>query len=344
MNMFWRGRRVLVTGHTGFKGGWLVLYLNALGARVYGYGLSRTAGPSLYAAARIRDRIDGEAREDILDGVALRSAMDAFRPDVVFHLAARAIVRQSFSDPVGTVRANVMGTTEVLEAARRSGVRATVVATTDKVYRNDNTGRPFTEDAPLGGLDPYGASKAAAEIVVASYRATYGLNVATARSGNVIGGGDWGAHRLVPNCLRSFPDGEVVANPASRPFLHVLDSVAGYVALGQWLATSGEDKGSAFNFGPPDSMQVGDLARRVADLVGGGRVLEAPSPAVGEARELVLSSERAAAVLGWRPTWSTDEALVRTVAWHQAWADGSDMALVSAEQIAEHQAPGCRAA
>ncbi len=337
MPSFWKGRTVLVTGHMGFVGSWLCLYLQALGAHVWGYGLSRSTGPSLYKAAQVRRRLAGEWREDITDVTALRQAISAAQPSVVFHLGARAIVREALDDPFGTVQTNVVGTAAVLEAVRHAPiVRAMVVATTDKVYKNTGeTPYPYTERSPLGGLDPYGASKAACEMIVGGYRHTYGMRVATARSGNVIGGGDWGAQRLVPNCIRAFAKGETVqVYEAERPFLHVLDSVAGYLILAERLCGEG-NYATAYNLGPAHSTSVVTVAEYLAAaLQGKVEVLVGGPPQ--QAAHLVLCSNKAKQELGWFPAWSTEQALGWTVAWYVEHQAGADMDLISMEEIKEH--------
>jgi CDP-glucose 4,6-dehydratase len=333
---------VLVTGHRGFKGGWLALYLRALGADVHGFGRSRTAGPSFYRIARVRGSLASDTAGDVVDLVALRETIARVQPHVVFHLAARAIVGESVEDPVGTIEANVLGTANVLEAVRLSGasVLATVVVTSDKVYGNDERTTPYVEDDRLGGRDPYGASKAAAEIIAASYRATYGLNVVTARSGNVIGGGDWGPRRLIPNLLRAHDHGTAfTAHPGERPFLHVLDSVAGYAKLAHWAKWSRPASGpAAFNFGPAQSACVTALAHLAAAWLPEKVEIEHAGELRGEdAQRLAISTDLARDVLGWSPRWKLTDAVEHTMAWHREHRHGADMQLVTMEQIHEHQ-------
>lgn len=351
---FWRGRRVLVTGHTGFKGGWLSLWLRALGAEVHGYALNPPTQPSLFEVARIGGQIASDTRADLADLVRLRSTFSASLPEIVFHLAAQPLVRESYRDPLGTLNTNIMGTAHVLEAAKNSeSVRSVVVITTDKVYENLESGHAYQETDPLGGHDPYSASKAAAEIVTASYRRSFfeasgvhGAQVATARTGNVIGGGDWALERLVPDCLRAFDNGEAVhlRRPnAVRPWQHVLDPLLGYLLLAQNLASSnGTEFTGAWNFGPDvqDDATVGDVAEAVARLWGGGaRVVRAAAPeGPHEAGLLHLDSRRARTTLRWKPRSRLDDALARTVSWHRAWKRGTDMHGFCLQQIHDYEA------
>ena len=327
--------RILITGHTGFKGGWLVLLSEATGHEVGGFGLARSAGPSLYETARIRDHLAFEAREDVTDALALRGALRTYQPDIVMHLAARAILKESFSAPLGTIRTNVLGTAAVLEAVRHSpGVKGAVIVTTDKVYRNDGRREHYSEDDELGGLDAYGASKAAAELLVDSYRHSHGLNLATARSGNVIGGGDWGPKRLIPTCLDAFSRGfRPTIYDATRPFLHVLDTLRGYLLLAEGINRN-PNLACAYNFGPEEDTPLYRVADHIAARMG-GEYQRAGSPP-GEAQWLALDTTRARNILGWRPLWDIEEALDRTVDWFRTWKSGGDMELVSVEQIEEH--------
>lgn len=343
-----RDRAVLVTGHTGFKGSWLTLWLADLGAEVHGYALEPPTDPNLFEVAEVCDALASDTRADLADRAALTATLDRFRPEVVFHLAAQPLVSEGHRDPLGTIATNVMGTAHLLEAIRTvASVRAVVVVATDKVYENQESGRAFTEGDPLGGHDPYSASKAAAELVVASYRSSYfgdgrhPARVASARAGNVIGGGDWASHRLVPDCLRAFDDGEPVhlRHPqAVRPWQHVLGPLSGYLALAaQLLGDRGEAFARAWNFGPDagDEVSVGEVAQRVASLWGGGTasVDDAAASPWSESGVLRLDSSLARAELGWTPSWSLQQALEQTVAWHQAWRRGEKMQAICREQI-----------
>ncbi len=333
--------RILITGHAGFKGGWLVLLAEAMGHEVGGFGLSRTAGPSLYEVARVREHLAFEACEDVTDLVALREALRAFGPDMVMHLAARAILKESDLSPLGTIRTNVVGTASVLETVRRDpGVRGALIVTTDKVYRNDGRREHYSEGDELGGLDTYGASKAAAELLVDSYRHSYGLNLATARSGNVIGGGDWGPKRLIPACLDAFSRGlKPIIYDATRPFLHVLDTLRGYLTLAERMHDN-PNLARAYNFGPKEDTPLYRVANYIAARMG-GEYQRAGSPP-GETQWLALDSTRARNILGWQPLWDIEEALDRTVDWFRTWKSGGDMELVTLEQIEDHCAEAAR--
>ena len=345
----WQGCSVLVTGHTGFKGGWLALWLHQLGATVHGFALNPPTNPSLFEVARVRSTLASDARADLADLAQLKSAFNCAQPGVVFHLAAQPLVRESYRDPLGTLASNVMGTAHVLEAARiTDSVRAVVVVTTDKVYENREWAYPYREVDPLGGHDPYSASKAAAEIVAASFRASFfsgdtgpRARIATARAGNVIGGGDWAIDRLIPDCLRAFANDESVhlRFPNSvRPWQHVLDPLSGYLQLAErLLGPEGEKSAVAWNFGPGErgDATVCEVAEATARLWGeGARVEHAPSSAdPHEAGLLRLDITRARTDLGWMPRWSLQQALEQTVSWHRAWKRGADMVAVSLEQI-----------
>jgi CDP-glucose 4,6-dehydratase len=343
-------RSVLVTGHTGFKGGWLALWLATLGVRVHGYALEPPTRPNLFEEARIADVLASNTRADLADLVALTATLERYRPEVVFHLAAQPLVKEGYRDPLGTLASNVMGTANLLEAIRAvDSVRAVVVVTTDKVYENREIGHAFSERDPLGGHDPYSASKASAEIVVASYRSSFfgagrhPARIASARAGNVIGGGDWAADRLVPDCLRAFAAGEAVRlryPNAVRPWQHVLEPLSGYLALAaRLLADEGDRFAGAWNFGPDagDDASVDEVAQRMARLWGGTALVErGDDPGRHEARLLRLDSTQARAELGWKPGWSLQRALEQTVAWHQAWRRGDDVRSVSQDQIAEY--------
>ncbi|RPH37079.1 MAG: CDP-glucose 4,6-dehydratase [Chloroflexi bacterium] len=345
-----RDRAVLVTGHTGFKGGWLALWLAGLGARVHGYALDPPTKPSLFEVAGVGDVLASDTRADLRDLAALTKSLKEVDPEVVFHLAAQPLVSEGYRDPLGTIATNVVGTANVLEAVRTTpSVRAVVVVATDKVYENRETGHAFSESDPLGGHDPYSASKAATEIIVESYRSSFfgpdahPARIASARAGNVIGGGDWADHRLVPDCLRAFADGEPVhlrRPDAVRPWQHVLAPLAGYLALADHLlGDGGETFARAWNFGPDDGdyQTVREVADRVAALWGSSAtVINDAEPPWDEADLLRLDSTRARAELGWRPRWSLAETIEQTVSWHRAWLRGDDMSALSAAQIAAH--------
>ncbi len=320
---FYKGRRVLVTGHTGFKGLWLAIWLEALGARVTGLGLPPTT-EMLAGWPGLVGRILG----DLCDLKQAQRAFEQVEPEVVFHLAARALVRESYRDPVGTFAANVMGTTHVLEAARHApSVRSIVVITTDKVYANREWCWGYRENDELGGRDPYSASKGCAELVAGAYRASFRredepLPVATARAGNVIGGGDWAEDRLVPDMVRGIAARRpiVIRRPtAVRPWQHVLEPLDGYLRLGAALASNAR-AARAWNFGPSESMTVGALARRFTSVWGEGDLrLEPSATGPHEAGLLKLDSALALCELGWRPLLSAEERVDWTVEWYRAW-------------------------
>jgi len=355
---FWSGRSVLLTGHTGFKGAWLALWLQSLGARVTGLALRTPTEPSLYALARVGDGMAGELRIDVRDGEAVREGLAGCRPEVVLHLAAQPMVRLSLREPALTYAVNVMGTVNVLEAVRVAGesVRAVVVVTSDKCYANpaayggrgDGGGdvHRFVETDPLGGHDPYSSSKACAELVAAAYRESYfaaedGPNVASARAGNVIGGGDFGEDRLVPDVLRAHARRVPVRvrNPeAVRPWQHVLNPLSGYLTLAQLLCEpDGSAYARAFNFGPRarDARPVREIVRRLNGLLE-EPLAEEPDRGANppEAMRLELDSSAAERELRWRARWDLDEGLMRVVDWHTACGRGEDMRGVSMAQIA----------
>ena len=346
---FWAGRRVLVTGHTGFKGGWLTLWLERLGAEVHGLSLDPPTTPSLFEEARIERRMAGHAIGDIRDPDRVAAAFARARPEIVFHLAAQPLVRRSYAEPVETFATNVMGTVNLLEAARRSGAATAFVnVTTDKCYDNREWDRGYREEDPLGGRDPYSSSKAASELVTAAYRSSFHEAgkpwIASARAGNVIGGGDWAEDRLVPDILRALDAGETVAirHPdATRPWQHVLEPLSGYLAIAERLAKHGAGFARAWNFGPDeaDARPVRWILERMRALCPGLEWRVEASP-VHEARLLELDSSRARAELGWRPRWGLEEALARTIAWHQAWRAGEDLADLCLAQIADHEGAG----
>lgn len=358
---FWRDRPVLVTGHTGFKGAWLSLWLQALGARVVGLARGVPSSPSLYELARVGASVT-EVSADIRDPAAVRAAFARHEPEVIIHLAAQPLVRRSFVDPRGTYETNIMGTVNVLEAVRVTpSVRVVVNITSDKCYDNrsgsrprgetDPMPRPFVETDAMGGHDPYSSSKACAELVVEAYLRSFfdplpeGPRLGSARAGNVIGGGDWGEDRLIPDIMRGAMAGEPIAlrNPeAVRPWQHVLSPLAGYLRLAEALHDAPELQGG-WNFGPPndDARPVRWIADRLTELWPDEirwRIDEGPHP--HEAHFLSLDSSKAREGLGWRPTWGLDETLARIVAWYLALRDARDMRAVTLEQIEEFQAEG----
>lgn len=345
---FWHGRRVLLTGHTGFKGGWLGLWLQMLGAEVQGYALPAPTSPSLWQAARLAERIPGTLA-DIRDSDCLANTVKQFQPEVVLHLAAQPLVRASYASPADTYATNVMGTVHLLEAVRQcSTVRAVVVVTSDKCYDNCEWPWPYREQDSLGGHDPYSSSKACVELLCASWRASFlqgsGTQLATARAGNVIGGGDGSPDRLVPDALRAWERGEtlVLRYPhATRPWQHVLEPLHGYLLLAQALAEGQDHAAAAWNFGP-DTHGVASVAEVVGQLSAlwpgpAAWRAEVPAQQPHEAGLLALDSAKARRLLGWRTRWTLAQALDRTVAWHSAWRAGADMQVFTRAQIAAFQ-------
>ncbi len=339
---FWHAKRVLLLGHTGFKGAWLALWLQRLGARVTGIALPPATEPSLFALAQVEQGIESHFC-DVRDAQALADGVRAARPEIVLHLAAQALVRPSYAAPLETFATNVMGTAHLLDALRGlPGVRVAVVVTTDKVYRNREWAYPYREDDALGGHDPYSASKAAAELVTASYRdaflAAQGVAVATARAGNVIGGGDWADDRLLPDAIRAWRSGQVLPvrqQHATRPWQHVLEPLAGYLCLAERLWTEPQLAG-AFNFGPEphDAATVEhviDLARKA---FGGGEVeYHNDAPQLHEASRLALETAKARYVLTYTPRWGLDRSVERTMRWYRRFLDGEDARALCASDI-----------
>lgn len=351
----WQGRRVFITGHTGFKGGWLALWLAGHGAKIRGYALDPSTQPDLFTLASIADVLDDD-RGDVRDYPKLEASLLDFEPEVVFHLAAQPLLRKSYADPLGTYGTNVMGTANLLEAVRKSpGVRAVVCVTTDKCYLNREWTWPYRETDPLGGHDPYSSSKACAEIVAAAYRDSYfpvgalapdRPGIATARAGNVIGGGDWSEDRLIPDLIRGFHASSpvLIRRPkAIRPWQHVLDPLQGYITLAEQLLLNRPEAAAAFNFGPSeaDAWPVERIANKLAALWGAGaRWVQDDAPSVHEAQYLKLDSSKARAELGWRPRLDLETALEWTLDWYRQWQASGDLAAASREQIARYEALG----
>lgn len=344
---FWQGKKVLVTGHTGFKGGWLALWLRHLGAEVCGIALPTESGPALFTLAGIADGIQGHYC-DIRDQERLAGLIRGFAPEIVLHLAAQSLVRAGYRDPLATFATNVMGTAHVLDALRDlAGVRVAVMVTTDKVYQNREWPYPYREEDALGGHDPYSASKAAAEMVAASYRDAFlagqGVAVATVRAGNVIGGGDWSENRLIPDAVRAWQSGQplLVRRPqAIRPWQHVLEPLAGYLVLAEKLWDEPRLAG-AYNFGPEPGgavtvRQVVELARQTygqgETLFGDGD--EGPH----EAGWLALEIAKARADLGVQPRWSLAETVGRTMNWYRRLAEGAGARGLCEADIADYEA------
>ena len=342
------GKTVLVTGHTGFKGSWLALWLARAGARVVGYAQEPRTERDQFVTGRVAGRLAESVIADVRDAARLAGVVARHRPEVVFHLAAQSLVRLSVEKPAETFEVNVLGTANLLDAVRAAGsVRATVVITSDKCYANREWEWGYREVDALGGVDPYSASKAAVELLVASWRDSFfapaSLPLATTRAGNVIGGGDWNQDRIVPDAIRAFEAGTPlgVRNPAStRPWQHVLEPVGGYLRLAARMLESPAGLSTAFNFGPDSSSiwSVGDLVDLAGAAGGGGRWEHVRSPGSHEARLLALDSSRARAVLGWSPVLGVREAVEWTTRWYRTRFDGGDVAALADAQIAEYEA------
>jgi CDP-glucose 4,6-dehydratase len=339
---FWHGRRVFVTGHTGFKGAWLSLWLSSLGAEVTGLSAGVPTEPSLYALAGVSDGVRGLGA-DIRDAEAVRRAIGDAKPDVVLHLAAQPFVRRSYEQPAETWAVNVDGTINVLDAVRQAEVPVTVVVTSDKCYDNREQRRPFVETDPMGGHDPYSSSKGAAELAVDAWRRSYGIRVATGRAGNVIGGGDWGEDRLIPDIMRAASAGSPIAirrPDAIRPWQHVLEPLSGYLTLAERLWEDG-DFAAGWNFGPEpaDAQPVSHVVERITALWPDELAWDIdPGPHQHEAGFLALDSTKAREQLGWAPSWDLDAALERIVEWHVGHRDGADLRALTLAQIAAHGA------
>ena len=341
---FWRDKRVLVTGHTGFKGAWLSLWLQSAGARVSGLSVDVPTVPSLYELAEVGAGLEADVRVDIRDFGPLGEAVRECSPDVVMHLAAQALVRPSFADPRATLETNVMGTVNVLEAIRATpSVRVAVIVTSDKCYENREWDWGYRENEAMGGHDPYSSSKGAAELVTAAYRRSFfdpegRVAVASARAGNVIGGGDWAHERLIPDIVRAASEGSAlkIRNPGSvRPWQHVINPLSGYLVLAEQLWSRPELVGG-WNFGPQDddAEPVAWIVERMAERWAGRLVWEgAPGPHPHEAGLLKLDSSRARRLLEWRPPVALPDALDSIVDWHEAHRAGIDMRAFTLAQL-----------
>ena len=342
----WAGRRVLVTGHTGFKGGWLSLWLHELGADVTGFSLPAPTDPSFFAQTRLGElvtHIEGDVREVAAVEAAVRDA----RPEVIFHLAAQPLVRLSYEQPVETYATNVMGTAHVLDACRKvEGVRAVVCVTSDKCYENREWAWPYRERDPMGGHDPYSSSKGAAELVISAYRRSFfqsGMKVASVRAGNVIGGGDWAVDRLVPDIVRALLAGEApqIRNPDSvRPWQHVIDALSGYLLVAERLLEGEGRFASGWNFGPSDddTQPVRWIVDEMLRAWGSDLKWEQPKGVQPhEAVLLKLDCSKARTELGWKPRLRLEQALRKVVEWHSAVANGADARAVSRRQLAEYE-------
>jgi CDP-glucose 4,6-dehydratase len=338
---FWRHRRVLLTGHTGFKGAWATRWLHHMGAEVHGFALPPDTEPSLHVL--LKTPLAGETLADLRDPAAIDKALAAAKPEIVLHFAAQALVPASYRDPVGTWTSNVMGTIHLLEAMRRYEQSLTaVIVTTDKVYANNESGAAFAETAPLGGDDPYSASKAATEIAVHSWVKSFFAarhKVGSARAGNVIGGGDWSADRLIPDIVRAAQkqDSVVLRRPeATRPWQHVLDPVHGYLRYAEALYARKPGLSESLNFGPLEDQHitVGTIATDLIRAFGAPAWRHEPQQEIGEKGVLALDARLAEQSLSWQPRFTTQAALAATVAWYRDWMSGVEAAVLTDRQIA----------
>jgi len=344
---FWRNRSVFLTGHTGFKGGWIALWLSQLGAKVHGYSLAPPTTPNFFTETQLLDRLQSSTIADIRDLSKLRAVMQPAKPSIVIHMAAQPLVRESYNTPVDTFATNVIGTVNVLEAARQTQtIQAIVNITTDKCYENQEWLWPYRENDRLGGHDPYSSSKACAEIAAAAYRESFlaeaGIYLASVRAGNVIGGGDWATDRLIPDFLRSIDENKTlrIRSPkAIRPWQHVLEPLSGYLMLAEQLTTVGEKFAEAWNFGPEesDAKPVSWIVERLCQKIPNARWDLEGIPQPHEAGLLKLDSSKAKSRLNWAPRWSLETALDKTVEWHQAWKENQPMAQLSIQQIEAYQ-------
>jgi CDP-glucose 4,6-dehydratase len=342
---FWQGKRVFLTGHTGFKGSWLSLWLHSIGAIVRGYALHPPTNPSLFNEARVDEIIDSKIG-DIRDQEALYENMVEFNPDILIHMAAQPLVRFSYEAPIETYEINVIGTIKVLEVARKcNNLKAIVNVTTDKCYENEERDKSYKEGDPMGGYDPYSSSKACAELVTSAYRCSFlqsqGIGISSARAGNVIGGGDWADDRLIPDILRSFEKNEPVAIRninATRPWQHVLEPLSGYLILAQKLYDNREDYAEGWNFGPNerDVKSVDWILDKMISIWPNSSWRHDSGSHPYEAGLLKLDISKAKTKLGWNPVWELEYALEKIVDWHKSWIDQEDMQVVCLAEIKEY--------
>jgi len=342
---FWVGKRVFLTGHTGFKGSWLSLWLDHLGCSVKGYALNPPTSPSLFDVAKVDTLIDSQVG-DIRDQKLLNNSMVSFNPDILIHMAAQSLVRRSYDEPIETYEVNVIGTAKVLEAARNCpNLKAIINITTDKCYENLGFDKSYHETDPMGGFDPYSSSKGCAELVAASYRSSFlndlGIGVASARAGNVIGGGDWAKDRLIPDILKSFEldKAVIVRNPnATRPWQHVLEPLSGYLLLAQKLYDDHKTYSEGWNFGPNenDIRPVNWILDKMIPYWPNAhwKLDEDSNP--HEANFLKLNISKARTKLDWRPIWELDRALEKIINWHKAWKNNEDIQLLCLAEIKEY--------
>lgn len=347
---FWKNKRVLLTGHTGFKGSWASLMLSGLGAKVHGFSLDAPTTPSLFELANVDSRIERSIIADIRNYDEISTAVSTISPDIVLHMAAQSLVYASYADPVGTYETNVMGTVNLLDSIRRLDRECSIVnVTSDKCYDNKEWVWSYRENEPMGGHDPYSSSKGCSELVASAFRNSYfsgsKINLASARAGNVVGGGDWAENRLIPDVLKAHDTNEtlVIRNPtAIRPWQHALESVGGYLLLAENLYDQSERFEGSWNFGPSDDdiKTVQWVAERLFYLLQSKTKIDILERDLHEAKLLKLDSSKAKIVLGWHPRWNVDTALQKTVEWHLAYRAGADMLQVCKRQIASYLGQG----
>lgn len=350
---FWSGKRVFLTGHTGFKGGWLSLWLSSMGAKVTGYALAPNTSPSFFEAAQVNRDLEKSHIADIRDLKKLQKTMVDSKPEIVIHMAAQPLVRSSYVNPVETYATNVMGTVNILESIRSLAcVRAAIIVTTDKCYENQERAAGYCEDEPMGGYDPYSSSKGCAELVTSAYRQSYfssekfnqhRVAIASARAGNVIGGGDWSKDRLIPDAIKAFEAGEalIIRNPlATRPWQHVLEPLSGYLVLAQALYQDGTNFAGAWNFGPNDEdakpvKEVINLFIKKWHSAGSWEQDQTEQPY--EAHFLKLNCSKARKHLNWAPKWNLEQAIDKITQWHSAHCEQFNMHEFSLQQIISYQ-------
>lgn len=347
---FWQGKRVLITGHTGFKGSWASLILSSFGAEVHGFSLAPPTNPSLFESANVQSQIKRSIIADIRDFGDISETVRSTKPEVILHMAAQSLVHASYDDPVGTYATNVMGTIHLLESARQLDDDCAIVnVTSDKCYENQEWIWPYRENEPMGGHDPYSNSKACSELVTLAYRNSFfsdsGVKLASARAGNVVGGGDWADNRLVPDILNAHDNGETLemrSPNAIRPWQHVLEPIAGYLLLAEKLSADANRFDGAWNFGPPDDdiKTVEWIAKRLFSHLNSNSKIDIREHEFHEATLLKLDSSKARMKLGWAPKWNVDTALQKTVEWHLAKRAGLDMAEICHDQITSYIGQG----
>lgn len=344
---FWHGKSVFLTGHTGFKGSWLALWLADMGAEVHGYALVPPTEPNFFTICKLSKYLKSHMVGDIRNADMLVKAIQKVNPDIVFHLAAQPLVRYSYTNPIETYSTNVMGTVNLFEAVRQTySIKAIVNVTTDKCYENREWVWPYRENEAMGGYDPYSSSKACSELVTAAYRRSFfapkNVHLASARAGNVLGGGDWAVDRLIPDFLRSLHAKQTltIRSPgATRPWQHVLEPLSGYLSLAEALYTKGESFADAWNFGPEDDdvCTVEWIMNRLCALSPGATWQIDNNPQMHEAYVLKLDSSKSKALLGWRPRWTLNQSIEKVLEWDTAWHNKSDMTKFSLDQINNYE-------